>query len=378
MNLKHILSLILFSFLIKILYFSTPIITNKTINETNYNEYINVAKKNDSYWFEKIALNGYPKIQKKRDLGYSEGANFKQSEWAFFPLYPIFNSEIIKVFHTDFNMSAFIISLIFSITSILGMYWFGVIYFKNQAVAFFTSLVLFSFPFSFYFSMFYTEALFFTFMIFSFICIHFKKYLFLSILLILLTLIRANGIITIIPLYLYFLERNDLLENFKSKWKLLFNLNNLVPSLYFLSAPIAFLIYCMYQFEMTGFYTAFSIAQDGWYREFMLPFMSFFRRGDLSTQFNSIYTILIIIFAFFTRKKLPLSLNILVILSLILPLCSGSVMSMTRFISVIFPLFIVLSPFIYKLKINYLILFLILSLHIITFYGWVIYHPITF
>jgi hypothetical protein len=378
MNIKHIISLILFSIIIKISYFSIPVITNENINANYFNQYINIVKKNDSYWYEKISLNGYSKIKNKRDLGYSEGAKFKQSEWAFFPLYPAINILNEKIFHLNFDTSSLLLSILFSILSIIGIYWFGLIFLKNQSLAFFNALLIFCLPFSFYYSMFYTEALYFTFMIFSFISIHYKKYILLSLLLIPLTLVRANGIIIIIPLYLYFLERTNLLLNIKSNWKQLFSAKNLIPSIAFLTAPISFFLYCIYQYKMTGFYNAFSIAQDGWYREFTLPFMSFFRRGDLSTQFNSIYTILVILYAFYIRKKLPLSLNILIVLSILLPLCSGSVMSMTRFISVIFPLFLVLSSMIYKIKFNYLILFIILFLHFFSFYGWVIYHPITY
>jgi hypothetical protein len=62
---------------------------------------------------------------------------------------------------------------------------------------------------------------------------------------------------------------------------------------------------------MTGYYFAFSIAQAGWYREFMFPLFAFFRRGDFATQFNSVYTILVIILSAMIWKKLPLSMNLL-------------------------------------------------------------------
>ena len=129
---------------------------------------------------------------------------------------------------------------------------------------------------------------------------------------------------------------------------------------------------------MTGFFFAFSIAQDGWYREATFPIMSFFRKGDLATQFNSIYTILVIIYAIWIRKKLPLSLNIFILVSLLLPLCSGSVTSMTRFISVMFPLFMVLSISIHGLKKKYVILTVILLFHFFSYYGWLINHPISY
>ena len=129
---------------------------------------------------------------------------------------------------------------------------------------------------------------------------------------------------------------------------------------------------------MTGYFFAFSIAQAGWYRELTFPLLSFFRRGDLATQFNSIFTILVIIYAIWNRKKLPFSLNVLILVSLLLPLFSGSVTSMTRFVSVIFPLFLILSSYIQKSNFKYTILFLVLSLHFLSLYGWIIDHPISY
>ena len=63
---------------------------------------------------------------------------------------------------------------------------------------------------------------------------------------------------------------------------------------------------------MTDHYFAFIKAQAGWYKEFMFPLLSLFRRGDLATQFNSVYTILFMLLAIVMAKKLPLSLNVLI------------------------------------------------------------------
>ena len=193
-----------------------------------------------------------------------------------------------------------------------------------------------------------------------------------------LTLVRANGIITLIPLYLYYLEENNIIANFKIRWNILFGSKNLTQSIAFMSAPLVFFTYGYYQYYMTGYFFAFSIAQDGWYRELTFPLLSFFRKGDLPTQFNSIFTIIIIAYAIWSRKKLPLSLNIFILLNLLLPLCSGSVTSMTRFTSIMFPLFFILALSIQKTQKKYFIFLIILLLHFISYYGWLINHPISF
>ena len=90
----------------------------------------------------------------------------------------------------------------------------------------------------------------------------------------------------------------------------MFNKSNLIQSLFFITGPITFLIYGLYQYKMTGEFFAFSIAQAGWYREPTIPILAFFRRGDFATQFNSVYTIVFILYAIWSYKKLPFSLNL--------------------------------------------------------------------
>ncbi len=370
MNKKHIFLLISFSLVIKVLY----LIFNYTTTDSKanlYNQYISIGKKNDTYWYEKISKKGYPELRKREEIGFSKAEKYKQSEWAFFPFYPALNKYTSNLLGIHFNTSALIWSTLFSTLAIIGTYWFGVTYFEKNNIAFYNTILIFTFPFSFYYSVFYTEAVFLSFMIFSFIAIHYRKYWLLGLLLIPLTLLRPNGIIILLPLYLYHLEQNELLKKFTFNWKNIFKLNNIKQSLFFLTSPVAFLAYCLYQFEKTGFYFAFSIAQEGWYREFMFPILSFFRRGDFATQFNSIYTILIIIFAIWFRKKIKFSLNSLIFISLLLPLCSGSVTSMPRFISVIFPLFMILSQIIFISKYNNYFLFICVILHFVTFYTWI-------
>lgn len=368
---KNLLILFAFSVGIKLVYlcFSIAVLGDKSEGNI-FDTYIQTTKKYDAFWYEKIATSGYPKLTDKREIGYSNGKIFKQSEWAFFPLYPSLIKGFNYFFGLDYNTSAFFLSLLFSFLSLIAMFWLGLLFFENEKKSYFATFLLFLFPFSFYFSMLYTEALFFTFLIFSFISIYYKNYFLLSILLIPLILLRPNGIILLIPLYLYHLEQNNLLTKWHFLWRNYLTKKQLLQTCAFLTGPIAFGLYCLFQYQITGFPFAFSIAQAGWYREFMFPILAFFRKGDLATQFNSIYTILFIVYAFLIRKKLPLSFNTLIWISIILPLCSGSVTSMTRFISILFPLFFVLSAQIAALKSKTIILFCLFLLHLLSFSTW--------
>lgn len=378
---RNILIIVIAALLIKLIYFGFAAgvfqLTNNESFNPDYQGFISTLKKNDAFWYEKIAIKGYPVIEDKLDLGYSEGSDFKQSEWAFFPFYPFLIKTLTNIQGVDYNLSFLLISLIFSLLGFVLFYVFLVGYFKNPRESLFITLLFIIFPFHYYFSVFYTEAIFFCFLMGSFVSIQQRKYWLTSFLIIPLTLIRPNGIILLVPLYLFMLEQESLLKPGFSLKKV-FQKENALRSLFFLSGPIAFFLYGFYQFRMTGDFFAFSAAQQGWYREFMFPLMAFFREGNLANQFNSVYTILFILIAAFSWKKFPLSLNILIWLSLLLPLSSGSVQSMPRFISLIFPFSMLIGSWIYKWNYHNFALSILFLLQLFTYYFWLTDMPISF
>lgn len=380
-NRKHLFLLLLFMIGIKLAYVAMDLNFNKRNDsgKNGYEKVVGTFKGADSYWYQRIAENGYRKITVEKEIGYSRGPDYQQSEWAFFPAYPALLAGTSWLLHTDFDTSALIWSLILSVSAIWLYYWLGCCYlFKHANQAFFSALVLFLFPFSFYYSMFYTESLFFVCMVLSFLALYHRKYFLLFLVLIPLALVRPNGFILLLPLYLFFLEQQGVLGNKKFRLAALFEREQLLPSLAFLSAPVVFIVYGLYQYQSTGFFFAFSIAQKGWYREFMFPLLAFFRKGDIATQFNSVFTILVIGYVILIRRKLTLSMNVLLWISILLPLCSGSVMSMTRFVSVLFPIFAVLSAQCYQSRYKTIILTGLALLHFWSFYSWVVRHPIAF
>jgi Gpi18-like mannosyltransferase len=379
---NNIIKIIAVSFLLKLSYFVFALIVSELGTgyqiELKASEFFSLFKRNDSFWYQKEAEQGYPKIINPSDLGYSHGKDFKQSEWAHFPLYPLSIRLIQKIFNLEFDYSAFILSIIFSIGAFIAFYFLCIDIFKiDPHESFIYTLFFMFFPFHYYYSMYYTEAVFFTFLAFSFITVSRKKYLITSILIVPLTLVRPNGIICLIPLVLYFFEVeggfNKIYLDFKMrKWARIRNLQ------YFISGPIAFGLYCIYQKQMTDHYFAFIKAQDGWGKEFMFPLFGLFRRSDFTSQFNSMYSIVFMIIGLFAWKKLPLSLNILIWISILLPLASGSAACMPRYISLIFPLTIYIASILLKIRLKYFILIGLLLLQYVTFYPWLIYHPFSF
>lgn len=380
---KKILLIVLIALSLKLLYFifanvvAIVSIPKKEISFT-YNSLTGIFHQNDSFWYEKISKEGYPILTNKDAIGFSYKEVYVQSSWAFFPFYPLLNAAIVKTMNCTYADSALFLSLLFSILAFIGFYKFNLVYLQDEKKSFFNTLLFMVLPFNYYFSVFYTEAIFFTFLIFCFISIYYKREWMLFFLLIPLTLLRPNGIILTVPLFLYYLERRTLLIGYKLNFKELIKKQHLVVFFYFTSSIIVFLIYGYYQKKMTGEFFAFSIAQRGWYREFMFPILALFRRGDFATQFNSFYTIVVIIFSIFAWKKFNLSLNVLIWISLILPMCSGSMTSMQRFITIIFPLVIYLGEIIYLTKFKREILIGSLALQLFIFYYWLNGVPFSF
>lgn len=373
---KPILSIFVLSLLLKLIYFlSHSFITDSDINTIR--SYHEMANKNDATWYQGIVDRGYPKIKSERDLGYLDSTGIKQSEWAFFPLYPMLNKGIMLITGLSYNSSAFILSLIFSFLSLIGFYYLSMAYFHSKQKALTATLVLVLFPFSFYFSMYYTEALFLTLLTFAFISIYHKKLILMSLCLIPLSLIRPNGMIMSLPLLIFYLEQEQVKFDMHFKLKTIFTKKHIRNSIFFALGPITFLIYCVYQYNLTGYFFAFSKAQSGWGRQLSFPWESFFSSGVVASQFNSIYALLIIILFVVGSKKLPFSYWVLAVISIILPLITGSAQSMTRFLIVIFPLFFIISSWISFDKLKWIIPVLFI-LHMLSFYLWIISHPLSY
>jgi hypothetical protein len=335
--------------------------------------YTDMSMRKDAYWYKIIATDGYPQgvrqADQTRQLDFTEG----QSSWAFFPFYPVSNRWIKEVMQLEYEQAAFLTSILFSLAAIIGCYYFFMLYWKDADKAFFTTVLIFVFPFHFYFSMFLSEGPFLAFLIWSFYAAKKNRPVLLSILLIPLILLRPNGMVLFLPLFLYILEQKDIpiLQFFclKKGFKNIF---------VFLPAVLCFIGYCFYQKAMTGYYFAFSEAQQGWGKEFMFPLLALFRRGDVNYQVTSFYAVFIILLLLVKWKRFPLSFNIMILISVLLPLSAGSTYGMIRYMSVVFPLFIIITDQLFFFRRKVLILSLLFFLQLGSFYLWLADFPLGF
>jgi len=295
---------------------------------------IDILKRNDSFWYEKIAVNGHEKITPE-ELGKCDEDNIEQSYYAFFPLYPIVIGGSMWITGLGFDGVAFFYSIFLMLCLSILMYWYAFIFSnRNSKIAFYSALILLIFPFHYYFSVFYTESLFLVILLGLLISIEYKSLSGLLILSSMLVLVRPNGLFTLVPVGLYYLEKRtnsfsigDLIKTIKFK--------DILKLKVFAVPVIVFAGYCLYLYFMTGDFFAYKTAQVGWCRETVMPWIPFMEAKDGFDYFRIVYFIFFVGILFFSIRKIPFSLFVFIGMNLAIPLVANSIPS-PRFISVLF------------------------------------------
>ena len=360
------LSYIVYS--VGIIHFFPGQVGNNYNNEGRH--FINfVFRKNDGGWYKGIAENGYPKLD--IDSLYKEDSNSKyQTPYSFFPLFPAAIRAGMSVFSLDFEASGFIFSTLFSFIAFILVYRF-IKRLKGETIAYHAVILLMIFPFHFFFSVMYTEGLFLLLLIACFLAIMDKRWWLLGVCSFLMVLERPNGITMAPPLFLFYLEENNLTGKGRTKLATLKDIKEkLGPLLVFMAMPLALALYCMFLKERTGDYFAFLTAQKGWNKHTMFPLNALFRNGSWQYQFNSFYFIICMLITIFISKKIRFSLLIYVWLGLLLPATAGSLVSIPRYISLLFPFMMIAAEYVWVGHRKYIILPLLFVLQLITFYFW--------
>lgn len=297
----------------------------------NWQHLCEIYFNSDSGWYKVIAENGYANVP------LSESGNWSAPNlhFAFFPLFPMLIRFLMEITGMGFYSAAFWLNIIILYPMVRYFYLF-MLHYGMEAKQAFRGVVLFLlFPFSMHVYFIYTEALFITLVIAGFYFIAKKQWVYFALIAGLLTLTRPNGLIIIIPFFLYIIETHGGLK----RGKILNIIRN--PILYsLLVMPLVFFIWMYYQHAITGDWMASATAQSGWKKHWMFPLMALFRNGFWQEQLASIYSILIMLIAIYYFKKWATSINAYVWIIILLPLSAGSVISMTRYLSMLFPFYL--------------------------------------
>lgn len=326
----------------------------------------------DAQWYLKIADSNYPK--NPNFLDQTNLFEMQSLTYAFFPLYPLIIAILTQIFQSV-EISAFIITNILLILNFISLYYV-ISKWKDKIVALKTCFLLFFFPLSIFFRSYYTEGLYlFLFIWFSYFLLknHFiKTALFLG----LMNITRGNGILLNF-LFLFFLY-----QDFKQKG---FSFKKLISIFLLLFFPL--LCWFTLNYLQTGNFLHFANVQSNWFYSTnifqpilhnlklifswpILPFHAF--------HYSKLEVIMIITttgFVLFSKNYLPNRLWQITLTLWIFPLIIKDLMSFSRFLIFIFPIFLYLasllsSKYFVILTIAFYSLLLITSLYFINWY-WV-------
>ncbi len=318
----------------------------------------------DSGWYTSIIHNGY---------NYHPG---KQSNVAFFPLYPFLIKLVTSLTDLNIYVVGFLISNICLLFGLYFVYKISLIYFKRKTSQR-TLILMLVFPTSFFYSSLYTESLYLLVISATFYYYLKNKYLLSGIWGFLASLTRVTGILLFVTLAI------ELLINIRKD-----KLNFKLEMLYLFLIPMGLITYMLFLFLKFNDPLVFVHAQQFWNRgNFTLPWITLANNLttiDFSFPRNPTNSIKFIDFLFTTsflclsiyillKNRINFSLPLFCIFSILIPLTTGVVDSMARYILPLFPVFIYLgllsrNNYLYKLLIfgfSYL-----LSVFFLWFAGW--------
>jgi len=285
----------------------------------------------DAGWYRVIALYGYSGIPEHEMAGWGND----KLHFAFFPLFPACISALMHILGLTFHSAAFVFSLCTIASLVIVSYHFLLSLKLPEDRAFRIVALMLFFPFSLHFYFVYTESLFLTLLLSSFLLIHKKRWIWLMLCAGLLVLTRPNGLFMILPLWLYQFEQSG-----KSGVNGLCSALRTASFYALLIMPLVFLVWMVFQYCISGDYFAFATAQSGWNKHAMFPLLALFRNGFWQEQLTSVYCILVMLLAIWNIRVWPGSFSLLFWIGMLLPLSAGSVISMNRYIAVLFPIYI--------------------------------------
>jgi Gpi18-like mannosyltransferase len=307
--------------------------------------------------------------------GYSPSADLSRfhSSMAFFPLYPWIVKSIgwlgIDLPDAFYVLFGVILSNLFFLVSAFLFHYLATrqLGFSEESVIWAICL-LYAFPASFYFSSFYPESLFLLLSIAAFVFAIKDKWGLAALFGALAVLTRFQGVLLVFALVWLYCE--------KKKWQL----REIKTSILWFVIPfLAFIGHSLSLYSQTGsFFTLFE-AQNAWGRnqgDILAGIWANISGSALDVfKIDLVLTFLFLAVAIIALKKLPYkALGVYALVMILLPLATGSLVSVSRFLLVNFPVFLVLGGTLKRREYLLGLIVLWFALQIIYFSGWVNYY----
>ncbi len=291
-------------------------------------EFVSAWYQWDAHWYMSISTDGY------------QWVDGDQSNVAFFPLYPLAVKAAGGMLGGRYLEAGLVLSAAFLLA---GMFFFHrlVRLDYDEATANRAVWFLAIFPTAVFFSSFYTESLFLLTSVASFYYARRGRWAAAGAWGCLAALTRVTGVFIFLPLaYEYFSRRS-------------FSLRRVRPSVLWISlVPVGLAAYMAYLYMTFGLPLAFAETQVSGWGHRLTPLA-----GSISNDLGILVTgsepwviyelaaaaLLLAAIVVGTRKKLPGSYIFYMIINLLFPLAGGTTKSMSRYLLVVFPLFIVMA-----------------------------------
>ncbi len=284
----------------------------------------------DSFWYMDIAQNGYSTMAKLPEFP-------AQTNFPFFPLYPLLMRLLGQFMGGDYFLAGLLISngcllaSAYLLYRLVEMQW-------DRKMALHSVKYLFLFPVSFVLSGVFTESLFLCLSLLCFYLAKQRRWWLAGCCGALLSATRTLGVLMVLPLII------EYLDSIAFRWRRI-RLN----SLFVLLVPLGLLVFCAYNYRLTGDFLFFKTNQAAWGRELMNPVRAFWQAFTQAVSEPSAKKLLECAFfvaafgllnAFY--KTIGLAYWLLGMYSLLIPLSAG-IDSMPRFTLPVFPLFIAMA-----------------------------------
>ncbi len=314
----------------------------------------------DSGWYLSIANQGYHYIDQTTNA-------------VFFPLYPLLIRYIGNIFKLDYLLTGLIISLLAIFIALIYLYKLIKIDYSEN-IAWSSLIFLLIFPTALFFSLVYTEALFICLVIMTFYYARQNQWPLVGIIGFFVVLTKPWGIALLIPLLIEYYQNLN------------FSIKKTTKSIsYFLLMPLGLLLHTQFLKIKFGSYFIFMSGQKMWLADnaynFLLTFKNYFNNIFIyisdNPAFQSAITLDFIFFvfgltvSFYIFFKIRKSYGVYTLLTCLIPALTGIFVSMSRYILVAFPIYIMLALWSEKNKLIqfsiYLISLMLFSLFTILF-----------
>ena len=285
---------------------------------------ISIHARWDSFWYLDIAKNGY-----------SLKGPEKLSNIVFFPLYP-FLIRIFSIFtNGNLILTGWILSSLFLLLSLL--YFFKLVKeFHPEINPYLPIVFLLIFPTSFFLNAVYTESLFLFLSLASFYYALKRRFLLANVFGFFGSLTRVSGAILFIPLFW------EYLKSLNFKISRLFNLK----TLYFSLIPLGTISFFLFHYLKFHDFFLFFKVESWWGRMFKFNkdhFLLFSNPAIVNLCLDIFFVMFAFVVLYFVFIRLSASYGLYMLFTLIIILSTGTLMSVGRYILVLFPIYIFLA-----------------------------------